>query len=101
MFSFRQFAAAGLMLALVAFSRPAAHADVSDRLYDFTDTYYQQNGIAPSKLAGRKQAPSANAVIDTPFFSFQRNVRVIGLGGTYVSNGSIAYFAVMAGFGPD
>ncbi len=79
----------------------AAQADVSDRLYDFTDTYYQKNGIDPSKLAGRKQAPSANAVIDTPFFSYQRNVRIIGMGGAYGANGSVAYFAVFAGFGPD
>ena len=80
---------------------PSAYADITDRLYDFTDAYYQQNGINPAKLAGRKQAPSTNAVIDTPFFAYQRNVRVIGLGGTYTANGSIAFFAVMAGFGPD
>lgn len=77
-----------------------ARADVSDRLYDFTDAYYQQNGINPAALTGRKQAPSATAVVDIPFFSFQRNVRVIGMGGTYTANGSIAFFAVVAGFGP-
>ena len=87
--------------ALVAFNAAPARADVTDRLYDFTDAYYAQNGINPAKLAGRKQAPAANAVFDTPFFAFQRNVRVIGLSGTYTANGSIAYFTVMAGFGPD
>lgn len=90
----------GLAAAMFAVT-PSASADVTDRLYDFTDAYYQQNGINPVKLAGRKQAPSANAVIDTPNFFWQRNVRVIGTSGTYTSNGSIAYFAVMAGFGPD
>ncbi len=79
----------------------AARADVSDRLYDFTDAYYQQNGIDPLKLAGRKQAPSASAVIDTPFFSYERNVRIISYGGAYGASSSIAYFAVFAGFGPD
>lgn len=87
--------------ALAALAILPAHADVTDRLYDFTDAYYAQNGINPAKLAGRKQAPAANAVFDTPFFSYQRNVRVIGMGGTYNANGSISYFAVMAGFGPD
>ncbi len=87
--------------AFAAFNAAPVRADVTDRLYDFTDAYYAQNGINPAKLAGRKQAPSANAVIDKPFFASQRNVRVIGLGGTYTANGSVAYFAVMAGFGPD
>ena len=79
----------------------SARADVTDRLYDFTDAYYQQNGIAPAKLAGRKQAPSTNAVIDIPFFVYQRNVRIVGYGGAYGASGSAAYFAVLAGFGPD
>ena len=79
----------------------AARADVSDRLYDFTDAYYQANGVNPATLAGRKQVPSANAVIDAPFFAFQRNVRIIGTGGAYGASGAIAYFAVFAGFGPD
>lgn len=86
--------------ALAAVPQPA-HAAQQDRLYDFTDAYYQKNGIDPAKLAGRKQAPSASAVLDVPFFSYQRNVRVIGLSGTYNANGSISYFAVLAGFGPD
>lgn len=79
----------------------AVRADVTDRLYDFTDAYYQKNGINPAKLAGRKQAPSANAVIDTPFFAYQRNVRILGYGGAYGASGAVAYFAVFAGFGPD
>jgi hypothetical protein len=87
--------------AFAALAVTPAVADVTDRLYDFTDAHYMQNGINPAKLAGRKQAPSASAVIDTPFYSWQRNVRVIGTSGTYTSNGSIAYFAVMASFGPD
>ncbi len=79
----------------------AVRADVSDRLYDFTDAYYKQNGIDPARLVGRKQAPSANAVIDTPILSSQRNVRILNYGGAYGASGSIAYFAVFAGFGPD
>ncbi len=78
-----------------------AHADVQDRLYDFTDATYKANGIDVTKLGGRKQAPSASAVIDKPFFSWQRNVRVIATGGAYGASGSVAFFSVLAGFGPD
>ncbi len=94
-------ALAASVFALTAFNATPAHADVTDRLYDFTDACYAQNGLNPAKLGGRKQAPSANAVVDTPFFAYQRYARVIGTSGTYTANGSIAYFAVMAGFGPD
>ena len=78
-----------------------ASAGVQDRLYDFTDDYYRANGIDPAKLAGRKQAPSASAVIDTPFFSYQRNVRVISTSSGYGASGNMNFFSVMAGFGPD
>lgn len=92
---------AAALSALTVFNINAARADITDRLYDFTDAYYKQNGIDPAKLAGRKQAPSANAVVDTPFFAYQRSVRIIGLSGTYTANGSLAFFSVLAGFGPD
>ena len=98
-FAFSAFVAS--LFAGAAFAATPARADVTDRLYDFTDAYYVQNGLNPAKLAGRKQAPSASAVIDNPNFVSQRNVRIIGMGGTYTANGSIAYFAVLAGFGPD
>ena len=90
------------LCALSLLSAPLlARADVSDRLFDFTDAYYRQNGIDPAKLAGRKQAPAANAVFDAPFFPYQRNVRILGYGGAYGANGSDVFFAVFAGFGPD
>jgi hypothetical protein len=80
---------------------PTAFADVVDRLYDFTDAYYRANGIDPAKLGGRKQAPSASAVIDTPNFWFQRNVRVISTSAGYGASGNPQFFSVMAGFGPN
>jgi hypothetical protein len=79
----------------------AAQASVLDRLYDFTDDYYRANGIDPAKLGGRKQAPSASAVIDVPNFSWQRNVRVISTSSGYGASGEMRFLAVMAGFGPD
>lgn len=78
-----------------------AHASVLDRPYDFTDAYYRANGIDPAKLGGRKQAPSNNAVIDFPNFSWQRNVRVISTSGGYNASGDVQFFVVLAGFAPD
>lgn len=89
-------------LALLALSLVGtAAASVTDRPYDFTDAWYRTNGVDPAKIGGRKQAPSASAVIDTPFFAFQRNVRVIGTSGGYGANGAPNFFVVMGGLGPD
>lgn len=90
-----------LLLAGLAALASAASAAVTDRLYDFTDDYYRANGVDPAHLAGRKQAPSASAVVDVPNFSYQRPVRVIGTNSAYGANGFPAFFAVMAGGGPD
>ena len=42
-------------------------AGVQDRLYDFTDAYYLQNGVNPAAIDGRRQ-PGPLAVRDTPNF---------------------------------
>ncbi len=42
------------LLAVALLGAPLlAKADVEDRLYDFTDTYYLQNGVNPALIAGR------------------------------------------------
>src|SRR5215216_3505844 len=58
-----------LTMALLA-SPSLMKADVEDRLYDFTDAYYLENGVNPALIQGRMQ-PGPIAVIDTPIFSFQ------------------------------
>jgi hypothetical protein len=85
----------------ITFAASSASAEIRDRPYDFTDTYYRTNGIDPAKLVFRRQAPSASAVIDMPFFSYQRNVRVIGTSAGYGASGDIRYFVTLAGYGPD
>lgn len=72
-------------------------ADVDDRLYDFTDAYYRQNGINPNFISGRIQ-PGPIAVIDTPIFSNQRNVRALLTLPNYDHSGNIFYFTVLGGF---
>ncbi|RYG36551.1 hypothetical protein EON81_09425 [bacterium] len=78
-----------------------ASADLKDWIFDFTDFHYSTNGVNPAKLEGRRQAPSAAAVLDTPFFRTQRNVRVISTFAGYGSSGELRFFTVNAGFGPD
>lgn len=73
------------------------HADVEDRLYDFTDSYYLQNGINPALISARMQ-PGPIAVVDTPIFSYQRDVRALLTLPNYDHSGNIFYFTVLGGF---
>ena len=79
----------------------ASAASVLDRLYDFTDAYYRANGVDSTKLGGRKQAPSASAVVDAPNKPIQRSVRIIGTTVGYGASGSPMFFSVMGGGGPE
>jgi len=71
-------------------------ADVEDRLYDFTDAYYTQNGVNPAAISGRMQ-PGPNAVTDTPIFPFQRDVRALLTLPAYDHSGNFNYFTVLGG----
>ena len=71
-------------------------AGVQDRLYDFTDTYYRQNGVNPAAIDGRRQ-PGPLAVNDTPNFPFQRNVRALLTLPNYDHSGNAWYFTVLGG----
>jgi hypothetical protein len=83
-------------LALLAIPS-ATKADVEDRLYDFTDAYYLQNGINPAAIDGRRQ-PGPLAASDTPIFSFQRPVRALLTLPAYDHSGNAWYFTVLGGF---
>jgi hypothetical protein len=72
-------------------------AGVQGRLYDFTDAYYQQNGINPAAIDGRRQ-PGPLAVNDTPIFPYQRNVRALLTLPNYDHSGNAWYFTVLGGF---
>lgn len=72
-------------------------AGVLDRLYDFTDAYYSQNGINPAAIDGRRQ-PGPLAVTDTPNFPFQRNLRALLTLPNYDHSGNAWYFTVLGGF---
>src|SRR6187399_2425973 len=83
--------------ALAVLALPSiAKADVQDRLYDFTDAYYMQNGVNPAAIDGRRQ-PGPLAVTDRPNFSFQRNLRALLTLPAYDHSGNAWYFTVLGG----
>ena len=92
-----------LALAVMAlFAVPSfTQADVQDRLYDFTDAYYLQNGVNPALIGGRMEAGTGIAVIDTPIFSYQRNVRALLTLSAYDHSGNFNYFTVLGGISAD
>lgn len=73
-------------------------ADVTDRLYDFNDAYYLQNGINPALVPDRIQA-GPNAVTDTANFSYQRDLRVLLTLPAYDNSGNLHYFTILGDFG--
>lgn len=78
-----------------------AAASVTDRIYDFTDAYYLAHGIDPTHINGRRQAPSAQAVVTKPNFAYQRNVRMISTTVGYSANGQPMFFSVLGGNSAD
>lgn len=84
-----------LAAALMFSSFTSARADVEDRLFDFTDAYYWQNGVDPSKIVGRRTGSDGRSVFDTPAFFYQLNVRPTGAIPAYGHNGSIHFFSVL------
>jgi hypothetical protein len=86
-----------LILAACLTISPTLKADVPDRLFDFTDAYYRQNGINPLAIDGRRQ-PGPLAASDTPIFPFQRPVRALLTLPAYDQSGNIFFFTVMGGF---
>ena len=87
-----------LLVVVMALLAPSViKAGVRDRLYDFTDAYYLQNGINPAAIDGRRQ-PGPLAVTDTPNFPFQRNVRALLTLPNYDASGNEFFFTVLGGF---
>lgn len=73
-----------------------AKAEVRDRLFDFVDQYYYQNGVDAARIFGRRQVTgNGNSVFDAPNFWFQRNVRAARINPAYADNGTPTFWAVM------
>jgi hypothetical protein len=85
----------------LALSPMHARAEVTDRIYDFTDDFYRQNGIDPTKIIGRRQGVAPLGVTDAPFFPHQRNVRALLTLPAYNHSGSPVYWTVLGELNPD
>lgn len=85
-----------LLLVALAVTPMFAQAGVEDRLFDFQDAYYLQNGVDPTRIFGRRQVTGdGRSVFDTPMFWYQRNVRAARINPAYSDNGSVTFWAVM------
>lgn len=77
----------------------SARADDEDRLYDFTDAFYLENGVNPAAIAGRRLPNPPQATGDVPFFSSQRPVRALLTFPSYDHSGNTEFFTVLGGGG--
>lgn len=85
-----------LMIAALAAMPVMTQAKIEDRLFDFIDQYYAQNGVDVTKIFNRRQVTgNGNSIFDTPNFWFQRNVRAQRLNPAYADNGRPTFWAVM------
>jgi len=91
------------LVVMALFAAPSfTNADIEDRLYDFTDAYYVENGVNSALIGGRMEAGTGVAVTDTPIFpSFQRDVRALLTLSAYDHSGNFNYFTVLGGFAAD
>lgn len=74
-----------------------ARAGAMDRLFDFNDAYYLQNGVNPAAISGRRQPVAPNAVSDTPPLSTENNTRVLLTLPAYGASGEVEFFTVLGG----
>ena len=86
-----------LLAGAAACPRPSARADEVDRLYDFTDAYYQRNGVNPAAISGRRLPIPPLTTTDVPFFSYQSTTRALLTLTAYNDSGSPEFFTVMGG----
>ena len=85
-----------MALVTLALTPTLSFAGVQDRLFDFLDSYYYQNGVNAATIFGRRQVTgNGNSIFDTPNFWFQRNVRAQRLNPAYSDSGKPTFWAVM------
>jgi hypothetical protein len=82
---------------LITLAAPQRHvqAGVQDRLFDFTDDFYRQNGVDPTQIVNRVNGTAPRSIFDAPAFPYQRNVRALRLNPGYNQSGALNYWTVM------
>jgi hypothetical protein len=64
-------------------------------IFDFSDAFYLQNGIDPTKIAGRPNGDGTSSVVDTATDPTRRNVRVTAVVGGHDDGGNPILFSVL------
>lgn len=70
---------------------------VANRLFDFADAYYQQNGVNPAAIEGRRQPVLPLATSDTPPFPYENHTRALLTLPAYGGSGEVEFFTVLGG----
>lgn len=89
------FVAVAMMAAVFIPSFIPAHADVEDRIFDFNNAFYFQNGVDPFKIVNRAKGTPPRSTFDAPIFPNQTNVRMRATNPAYSHSGSVTFWSVM------
>lgn len=76
-------------------------ASAEEPPYDFSDEFYLQNGIDPSKLLGRVNGADGVSVVDVTNDPSRRDVRVTLTTGGFNASGNLLYYSVFGMMMPD
>lgn len=76
-------------------------ASAEEPPYDFSDQFYLQNGIDPSKLLGRVNGADGVSVVDVTNDPSRRDVRVTLTTGGFNASGNLLYYSVFGMMMPD
>ena len=97
--SFQKFLrrASTLCVPALLLSAGQARAGVVDRMFDFTDAYYQQNGVNPAAIVGRRQPVLPNATASNPPLASENSTRILLTLPAYGASGEVEFWSPIAG----
>jgi hypothetical protein len=84
-----------IMSTLLISSFTSVSADVEDRIFDFNNAFYFQNGVDPVKIVNRVNGTPPRSTFDSPIFPSQTNVRMLATNPAYAHNGNVTFWSVM------
>lgn len=62
--------------------------------FDFSDSFYRQNGINPSNILGRVNGTDGSSVVDHTTDPTRRDIRVFGTTGGFDASGNLLYYNI-------
>lgn len=75
----------------------SASAGVADRLFDFNDAYYTQNGVNVANITGRRQPTAPLATTSTPPLASENGTRILLTLPAYGASGEVEFWSPIAG----